>query len=1192
MDSQIFEIDSQERRHKTAAFMQAFGTQQESFEISQNENTVHHGASEEVGSVNADSVQQKAAKMSTQGTTSSNAKTQPLSPGAHDEYLRKHADGLADDYSPEIERIQPISESKRFQTPGAIARLRDNDLDSPYLPQNPLLGLGDSNGGMGMSQIFNNTQLPTSPYVQGDLNDPSSDRPSPAVYYTTRQVPVNLSSPSQPRRDFRSANARKRDGDLRGNPRHRIAPVQLIEEEEEEEEERRSDEDETEQRDHIQGIEGTKLAEGRLSQKVVLDDIEDEEEADTQIAASVLYRQRKEDIGATPEQDIRSSNRPVQRRNCAEVVAVADSQPSPQDDSTSTGLPPLPLSVRDRLAQLSQEVSKDSIEESSLIPPPPIASSYQSSSQLRSRRSKDNPNKLLSTPLSREKTLTEVSSPPALVSGSSSRRRSPTPTTSQETDKENRNPQTGHRANQISKEATRAPEEQIDEEARPNASEGTTAYQTAQSQNSTNPVSQKDQTTPRDSRFRTLTDIAGEDEPDYMLDNSLLDIRITNTQDNEFNAIVRSSDESPIAASRKRKRTVLSEPSPTKVLDKAVFQKSPPLLPHEPFTSRVIERLHEEDVNVITTSSPLSSPPEDEFDHDSPRAGDDVSNSEPASPMDHFALPPDSPPKRRRLATYSTKGKKAQSGKTTTKAKRARNNNAKKPPLKSSRRTKQVVILDHTPMPPPASIERISPPTYDTSILTAGECNDLPVTETVSHPTRVLAKFRGGTNAFYPATVVLGLPSHSSNPSRLKISFDDGTTDVLDSHSVRSLSFRPGDSLKVDLPKMRTKNYVLCSLKNHHPPNSIGPNGQSNITAVTNTGYAIAVLAQRNRDSGTDPILLTDAVKVDVPIANIYVTPANLVKFDDRPYVHQPSSIQPPLPTLPLTPTIGDSSTATTPTSLGRNRGRSKGLPQSHTGSPEFKRPQLQAATTMIQSSSKGLLATMAFALSYADEVDKTSLNDLIVRNGGTILPAGFEELFTPFGSSSKTLDLAPAAKNLGFVALLADKHSRKPKFMQALALGLPCLSGLWVEKCVRDGQVCSWESFLLAAGESRELEGAVVSRTLRVSGIVPFESLVRTEPMVKGNLVFLGGKTAAKRATYWFLVRAIAGIDGEEVRWADRIEEVEVGEGCVVFVAGGQRVDVEAALKKRKSGLEKLVTIVEDEDVLQSLILGRLVDV
>lgn len=94
----------------------------------------------------------------------------------------------------------------------------------------------------------------------------------------------------------------------------------------------------------------------------------------------------------------------------------------------------------------------------------------------------------------------------------------------------------------------------------------------------------------------------------------------------------------------------------------------------------------------------------------------------------------------------------------------------------------------------------------------------------------------------------------------------------------------------------------------------------------------------------------------------------------------------------------------------------------------------------------------MVFALScQSDKPEqlRAKLESRIVQAGGSMLKEGFQELFeqpavmstaNARADGDETLKLLRASESCGFTALIADGHSRKAKYMQALALGLPCL--------------------------------------------------------------------------------------------------------------------------------------------------------
>ncbi|KAL1851331.1 hypothetical protein VTK73DRAFT_9454 [Phialemonium thermophilum] len=219
----------------------------------------------------------------------------------------------------------------------------------------------------------------------------------------------------------------------------------------------------------------------------------------------------------------------------------------------------------------------------------------------------------------------------------------------------------------------------------------------------------------------------------------------------------------------------------------------------------------------------------------------------------------------------------------------------------------------------------------------------------------------------------------------------------------------------------------------------------------------------------------------------------------------------------------------------------------------------------------------MAFAISFqskkpgetADQYNERmklakSLETKIASAGGRILNDGFDELFeirpvrnattsapsradleSGPGEDGEGLTLSAAARALGFTALIADGHSRKVKYMQALALGLPCLAPRWVTACLdRNAIVDDWTPYLLCAGQSAFLGDAVRSRNLApydASKATLAEVVDRRSRILQGSRILLvmssssggsvrdtngGGSSRAeqesKRMAYVFLARAL----------------------------------------------------------------------
>lgn len=274
-----------------------------------------------------------------------------------------------------------------------------------------------------------------------------------------------------------------------------------------------------------------------------------------------------------------------------------------------------------------------------------------------------------------------------------------------------------------------------------------------------------------------------------------------------------------------------------------------------------------------------------------------------------------------------------------------------------------------------------------------------------------------------------------------------------------------------------------------------------------------------------------------------------------------------------------------------------------------------------------GILRGMTFATSFqvtqtksANKrlVNKKSVEDMILKAGGRIIQDGFHELFedNPIESSSLTMKHGDD----GFVALITDVHSRKPKYMQALALGLPCLSWKWVSACVSSKELVDWSPYLLCAGHSQVL-GAVRSRSMSpydAGSAKAAETITRRPRLLSNKKVLLVMKKARreeeKRMPYVFLAQAL-GASLVRVTSLDEarsllLEKQDTDDPFDSVYVEGHLVDTEGILfgtnqaqgisKKRKRQsvttstevrAPKRVKTLTDELVVQSLILGRLVE-
>lgn len=292
------------------------------------------------------------------------------------------------------------------------------------------------------------------------------------------------------------------------------------------------------------------------------------------------------------------------------------------------------------------------------------------------------------------------------------------------------------------------------------------------------------------------------------------------------------------------------------------------------------------------------------------------------------------------------------------------------------------------------------------------------------------------------------------------------------------------------------------------------------------------------------------------------------------------------------------------------------------------------------------LFAGMTFAVSFQAKRpgEKDSLynsrigvsskvTDQIKQGGGRILPNGFDQLFesgairnAEVASSTPPRDeeikLTAAARASGFTALIADGHSRKVKYMQALALGLPCIHERWITICTEKQKLVDWSDYLLCAGNSSFLGDAIRSRNLRIydAASAKLSEVIDNRPrLLRGSrvLLVLRKQDESKKMAYVFLTRVLGAslsrvytVDearkqlkesedsGHPYDWV-YVDEKMTGRAGLFANNSASTSAAPAAIKKRKrkstadagGPAPKKIRSLSNELVIQSLILGRLIE-
>ncbi|KAL4870203.1 hypothetical protein BDV12DRAFT_184603 [Aspergillus spectabilis] len=473
-----------------------------------------------------------------------------------------------------------------------------------------------------------------------------------------------------------------------------------------------------------------------------------------------------------------------------------------------------------------------------------------------------------------------------------------------------------------------------------------------------------------------------------------------------------------------------------------------------------------------------------------------------------------------------------------------------------------------------------------------------PTENTVIAPNQVLAIWRGQKRAYFPATC-FGNPFGTSQDQYL-IKFEDSSPLEVPLGTVKRLELRVGDAVKVDMPNVPKVTHIVKGFADKLSAEDLSSEASKGVIPATDVyGHATVILGPKQRKSLPSGGLSAPESVLNVPISRIYLDTILWNQLQGRSFTYNSGSgssdsrLQPP------------SDKHSTPTSPSTRLSRS--------------------------------------FLSYGDKSDsKYYVTKMILENDGRILEDGFNELFelplnAPLATPTKSLApiststnvnlrLKSGVEDAGFACLIADKHSRRPKYMQALALNLPCLSDRWIEDCVAKGQILDWEMYLLPAGESSYLNGAAKSRILTPYPATKarlYETVAARPNLLNGQSVLLitgrhGKADEERRRAYIFLTYALGATkiervpdiqsaravlnqsrSGEESSTWDWIYIDDDDKAAKTWAAGSSGA---VSKKRRKSrlteymsgddlGLSSSVRIVGNEFVCQSLILGRLVD-
>ncbi|KAK9472815.1 uncharacterized protein V1510DRAFT_429946 [Dipodascopsis tothii] len=306
-------------------------------------------------------------------------------------------------------------------------------------------------------------------------------------------------------------------------------------------------------------------------------------------------------------------------------------------------------------------------------------------------------------------------------------------------------------------------------------------------------------------------------------------------------------------------------------------------------------------------------------------------------------------------------------------------------------------------------------------------------------PDRVLAPWYGeNTVSYYPARVVdydrvraqlATVADRDEVP--VTVRFDDDENEYVRAvkyRQLRALELRTGAIVRVNRPGLRTRQFTI-----------VGAERVGNGTKTCVYGNDTAVLAAKPTRGRRRPAI---AAVERCLVAELVVPATNIGKF----------------PATDLG--VAVPAVATTPTR--------RPLPS----------PDADAAAPVrspTRERTSGLFAGMAFAASGFD--GRARLRDTVrarvVAGGGEFLDNGLGELFAT-DERGRLHPVRERMNGLKFACVISDGYSQRIKYMQALALGLPCLWPEFVLESAARGSLERWREYVLPSGRSSLIGGMV----------------------------------------------------------------------------------------------------------------------
>ncbi|KAK9377374.1 uncharacterized protein V1513DRAFT_97866 [Lipomyces chichibuensis] len=369
----------------------------------------------------------------------------------------------------------------------------------------------------------------------------------------------------------------------------------------------------------------------------------------------------------------------------------------------------------------------------------------------------------------------------------------------------------------------------------------------------------------------------------------------------------------------------------------------------------------------------------------------------------------------------------------------------------------------------------------------------------ITHRDRAFALWTGTRQGYYPCRILANAPSvlvpDRSQSLKIDVEFDDGSTAKLDPQHVRSLDLRVGDQIKIDRTGLRSNWYEIVGLvkKPVDDQRSFKPCIRGNNLLRVRMKAAPNSAKPPNRTTVDDE--LQDENETEIEVEKIYVPNVKWYQFTQRAVPDVVAACVPNLAKYALPRTTTDNGIGTTSILNARMRSVSSDIVPIDEELPRTRTPVVQRGMSLARGISTtpnqqwsgpqsgivkgnvkhGIFSGSAFALSGYSNKSRVELQNIIISNGGWYLENGLIDLFVtctdPEGDGVKVLPRKAELQCLRFAAVVSEVCSRRLKYLNAIALGWPCLTSSFLIQSSEVGRVVPWSEHRVAdTGELRSL--------------------------------------------------------------------------------------------------------------------------